>query len=48
MTFFELLVCDILLLIDTNILKFASDINREYVGVIKDSRVIPCIPIVLV
>ena len=40
-TFLVLLVSDILLLIDTNILKLAIDINKEYVGDIKDNRVIP-------
>lgn len=40
-TFLVLLVSDILLLIDTKILKLAIDISSEYVGDIKDNRVIP-------
>lgn len=43
-----LLVDDILLLIDTRILKFAIDIKREYVGDINDNIVIPSIPNILV
>jgi len=43
-----LLVCDILLLIDTNILKFAIDISKEYVGDIRDNKVMPSIPKFLV
>lgn len=43
-----LLVEDILLLIDTKILKLAIDINKEYVGAIKDNNVIPSIPRFLV
>lgn len=38
----------ILLLIDTIILKFANDIKREYVGVIKVYREIPSNPMFLV
>lgn len=38
----------ILLLIDTIILKFAKDIKREYVGVIREFKVIPSRPMFLV
>lgn len=38
----------ILLLIDTIILKFAIDISKEYVGVIKEYKDIPSKPIFLV
>ena len=41
-------VDEILLLIDTKILKLARDISKEYVGEISDNRVIPFIPNVLV
>ena len=47
-TFFVLFVDEILLVIDTKILKLARDINREYVGEISDNKVIPLIPSVLV